>query len=147
MTFSQLDGWARRGMAFRGWSPTVYYRPTRALQALLTSKSRRHSLTDSCCRFQLFIYSGYFYSASSSPLLFRGAPNSARILYRSFTPKRHRQLWVKDLYKVSTWRLKRDSNPRPFGRKTSNIPMGHHAPQTRPTNTLTRKHFEICRCI
>ena len=33
------------------------------------------------------IHSGYFYSASSSPLLLRGAPDTV-----SFTPKRHRQL-------------------------------------------------------
>ena len=40
----------------------------------------------------LFIHSGYFYSASSSPLLLRGAPDTARILCRCFMPKRHRQL-------------------------------------------------------
>jgi len=48
-----------------------------------------------------------------SPLLLRGAPKSpdtGRILCRSFTPKRHhRQLRVKDLPKVSTWQLERDS--------------------------------------
>src|SRR6218665_330070 len=44
-----------------------------------------------------FIHSGHFYSASSSPLLLRRAPDTARILCRSFTPKRHRQLRVKDL--------------------------------------------------
>src|SRR6218665_2607119 len=39
-----------------------------------------------------FIHSlGYFYSASSSPLLLRGAPDTARILCLSFTPKHHRQ--------------------------------------------------------
>ena len=43
-------------------------------------------------RFHSFIHSGYFYSASSSPLLLRGAPDTARILCRNFTPKRHRQL-------------------------------------------------------
>jgi len=42
--------------------------------------------------FLKFIYSGYFYSASSSPLLLRGVPDTARILRRSFTPKRHWQL-------------------------------------------------------
>ena len=31
-----------------------------------------------------FIHSGYFYSASSTPLLLRGAPKTARILCRSF---------------------------------------------------------------
>ena len=65
----------------------------------------------------------------SSSLILRGAPDTARILCRSFTPKRHRQLWVNDLLKVPTWRREQDSNPRPFGRKASNLPMSHHAPQ------------------
>jgi len=34
----------------------------------------------------LFTHSGYFYSASTSPLLLRGAPATARILCRSFMP-------------------------------------------------------------
>src|SRR6218665_4149257 len=42
-----------------------------------------------------FIHSAYFYSASSSPLLLRGDPDTARILCRSFTSKRHRKLQVK----------------------------------------------------
>ena len=63
-----------------------------------------------------FIHSGYFYSASSSPLLLRGAPDTARILCQSFTPKHHRQLQAKNLPKVPTWWLKRDSNSWPFGR-------------------------------
>src|SRR6218665_1855356 len=46
-----------------------------------------------------------------------------------FTPKRHRQLRVKDLSKVSMWRPEWDSNPRPFLRKATNLPMSHHAPQ------------------
>src|SRR6218665_3294936 len=58
------------------------------------------------------IHSGYFYSASSSPLLLRSAPDAARMLCRSFTPNRHRQLRVKDLPKVPTWRLERPTNPR-----------------------------------
>ena len=76
-----------------------------------------------------FIHSSYFYSASSSPLLLRGAPDTARILCRSFTLKRQGQLQVKDLPKVPTWWLDRDSNLRPFGRKVSNLLMSHHAPQ------------------
>ena len=36
-----------------------------------------------------FIHPGHFYSASSSPLLLRNAPDTARILCQSFTPKRH----------------------------------------------------------
>ena len=41
------------------------------------------------CRNYSFIHSGYFYSASSSPLLLRSAPDTAEILCRSFTPKRN----------------------------------------------------------
>ena len=43
-------------------------------------------------------------------------------------PKRHRQLWVKDLPKVPMWRLERGSNLWPFGREETNLPMSHHAP-------------------
>jgi len=75
-----------------------------------------------------FIHSGYFYSASLSPLLVRGAPNTVRILCRSFTPKRQRQLQVKDLPNGPTWLPERGKNPRPFGRKATNLPMSHHAP-------------------
>ena len=42
------------------------------------------------------------------------------------SPKRHRQL--KDLPKVPTWRLERDSNPWPFRWKATNLPMSQHAP-------------------
>src|SRR6218665_545896 len=49
-----------------------------------------------------FIHSDHFYSASLGPLLLRSAPGTVRILCRSFTPKRHRQLRVKDLPKVPT---------------------------------------------
>ena len=35
-----------------------------------------------------------------SPLLIRVAPDAAQILCQIFTPKRHRQLWIKDLPKV-----------------------------------------------
>src|SRR6218665_3675098 len=76
----------------------------------------------------LFIHSGYFYSASSRPLLLRGAPDTAQVLCQSFTPKRHRQLRVKDLPKVPMWRQERDSNPRPSGRQASTLPMSQHAP-------------------
>ena len=60
-----------------------------------------------------FIQSGYFYSASSSPLLFRGVPNTSCILCWSFMPERNRQLQLKDLPKVLTWRPEQDSNPWP----------------------------------
>ena len=40
----------------------------------------RHWEPCSKCVSSRFIHSGYFYSASSSPLLLRGAPDTARIL-------------------------------------------------------------------
>ena len=40
-------------------------------------------------------------------------PTTVLALCRTFTPKRPRQLWVKDLPNVPTWRLEWDSNPRP----------------------------------
>src|SRR6218665_403854 len=54
---------------------------------------------------------------------------TAPILCRSFTPKCHTHLRVKDFPKVLTRRLERDLNPRPFGRKATNLPIGHHAPR------------------
>ena len=79
-----------------------------------------------CSIFHLF---GLFLQRLFSPLLLRGAPDTARILCRSFTPKRLRQLQVKDLSKVSALRLERDSNPRPLGRRALYLPMSHKAPQ------------------
>src|SRR6218665_1682173 len=43
--------------------------------------------------FHSFMQSGHFYSASSSPLLLRSAPDTARILCMSFTPKRHKSVF------------------------------------------------------
>src|SRR6218665_2714604 len=62
-----------------------------------------------------FIHSGHFYSAPSSPLLLRGAPDYSTDTILEFHAKAHRQLQVKDLPKVPTWRLERESNPRPSG--------------------------------
>src|SRR6218665_935340 len=45
-----------------------------------------------CIFIHSFIHSGHFYSASSSPLLLRSAPDTARIMCRIFTPKRHRKM-------------------------------------------------------
>ena len=78
--------------------------------------------------FKDIIHSFYFHCASSNPLLLRSAPNTARTLCRSFTPKRHRQgLRVKDFPKVPTWRLEQDSNLQPLRLKAPNLPMSHHA--------------------
>src|SRR6218665_501101 len=62
-----------------------------------------------------FIHSGHFYSAPSSPLLLRGAPDYSTDTVSEFHAEAHMQLQVKDLPKVPTWRLKRESNPRPSG--------------------------------
>ena len=88
-----------------------------------------------------FIHSGYFYSASSSPLLLRSAPDTAQILCLSFTPKCHRQLLVKDLPNFPTWWPERDSNPRYFGLKASNLPMRHHAPLNTNMHWHSIKHI------
>src|SRR6218665_1743144 len=71
---------------------------------VLVCQSISNSIIHSC------IHSGYFYSASSSPLLLSSALDTARILCRGFTPKRHRQLRVQDLPKVPMWRLEWDTN-------------------------------------
>src|SRR6218665_286929 len=51
-------------------------------------------------------------------------------------PKRYRQLQVKDLPKVPTWRLERDSNPRPSGRTVSPQPMRHHVQHVLTSSTV-----------
>src|SRR6218665_2316257 len=47
-----------------------------------------------------FIHSGHFYSAPSSPLLLRGAPDYSTDTVSEFHAEAHRQLQVKDLPKV-----------------------------------------------
>src|SRR6218665_3436550 len=59
---------------------------------IISFDCHKSSLFSSCWVLCEFIHSGHFYSASSSPLLFRSTPNTARILCRSFTPKCYRQL-------------------------------------------------------
>ena len=63
----------------------------------------------------------HFYSASRSMSLSDGLHITEFIGCR--------QLKVKDLSKVISWQLERYSNPRPSGRKASNLPMGLHAQQ------------------
>src|SRR6218665_413539 len=62
-----------------------------------------------------FIHPGHFYSAPSSPLPLRSAPDYSTNTVSEFNAEAHRQLQVKDLPKVPTWRLERELNPRPFG--------------------------------
>ena len=49
-----------------------------------------------------------------------------------FSRRRATGNWVKDLPKISTWRLKRKWNPWLFGRKSSTLPMRY----TRPIDVL-----------
>src|SRR6218665_927900 len=69
-----------------------------------SSSSRLSSLPSAS-----FIHSGHFYSAPSSPLLLRGAPDYSADTVSEFHAEAHRQLQVKDLPKVPTWRLERDA--------------------------------------
>jgi len=68
-----------------------------------------------------FIHSShYFFSNSSSPLLLSSSPTQHGYCARVSRRSRFRQLGVKDLFKVPTWQLERDSNLQPFGQKASN---------------------------
>ena len=67
------------------------------------------------CYIHSFIHSGHFYSAPSSPLLLRGAPDYSMDTVSEFHPEAHKQLQAKDFPKVHTWRLERESNSRPSG--------------------------------
>ena len=73
-----------------------------------------------------FIHSGHFYSTPSSPLLLGDAPDYSTDTVSEFHTEVHRQLQVKDLPKVPTWRLERESNPRPSGWESSSQPRHHH---------------------
>ena len=76
-----------------------------------------------------FIHSGHFYSTPSSPLLLRGTPDYSTDTVSEFHTKAQRQLQAKNLPKVPTWRLERESNPRPSGWKSSSQPRRHHVPR------------------
>src|SRR6218665_3039686 len=82
-----------------------------------------------------FIHSGHFYSALSSPLLLRGAPDySTDTTVSKFHAEAHRQLKLKDLPKVPTWRLK-------SGSRTHDPPVESH----RLNQGATRSRF--CRVV
>src|SRR6218665_3908970 len=55
----------------------------------------------------MFIHSSHFYSAPSSPLLLRGAPDYSTDTVSEFHAEALRQLQVRYLPKVPTWRLER----------------------------------------
>jgi len=109
------------------WDRRIDPRSRHSLRRYAMSRNSQQSL----------VHSGHFYSASSSPLLLRGAPDTARIVCRSFTPMRHRQLWVKDLPKVPTWRLERDSKPATF--QTKDAESTNESP--RPAVTIKQQQL------
>jgi len=71
-----------------------------------------------------FIHSFYFYSTSSSPLLLKGTPDTARIPCRSFTPKHHRQLAQGPCVAARA-----GFKPATLWTKGVEFTMSHHAPK------------------
>ena len=69
----------------------------------------------------------HFYSASHGKSLSEALLTTEIDTVRVYTTKRYRQLQVKDLPKIPMWRLERDSNPQPSGRKALSLPMRHNA--------------------
>src|SRR6218665_1967172 len=72
----------------------------------------------------------HFYSASHSMSLSEALQTTAIDTVSEFTRQSATGncMQVKDLPKAPTWRLERDLNLRPSGRKTSTLPMRHHIP-------------------
>src|SRR6218665_3967239 len=48
--------------------------------------------------------------------------------------------------KIPTWRLERDSNPRSFGRKATNLPMRHHVSRRHHHHKHRHHHSHHNRC-
>src|SRR6218665_2996037 len=74
--------------------------PQRRILAM--RRSRRLRSPSFANPYHSFIHSGHFYSAPSSPLLLRGAPDYSTDTVSEFHVEAHRQLQVKDLPKVPT---------------------------------------------
>src|SRR6218665_1355393 len=97
----------------------------------------------------LFIHSRDFYSAYSRPLYYSEALPTQHgycvgVSRRSALATASEGL-AQGPY---TWRLERDSDPRPFGRKASNLPMNHHAPHV-PWSKVIKIliAYNICLCL
>src|SRR6218665_2391581 len=88
-----------------------------------------------------FIHSGHFYSALSSPLLLRGAPDySTDTTVSKFHAEAHRQLQLKDLPKVPTWRLYRAGVEPTIVRLTYTLYYHHHRLHRRRRRRLRHHH-------
>ena len=104
---------------------------TEMLSTFKPTSLHKHTHIQTYKSYHAHIHSSYFYSASSSPpLLLRGAPNYSidTVLELTRQSAMYRQLRVKDLPKVPTWRLEWDSNLRPSGYKAPHLPLCHTAP-------------------
>ena len=113
-----------------GWSQVqIYLKPLRSdLDKLITHnclQGRQQETTSLISPSSVGIHKISFILDISIAPLQGGATDTVRILCRSFTLKRHRQL--RDLPEVPTWLLELDLNPRPSGRQVSTLPMSHHA--------------------
>ena len=101
------QGWTRPfGLDPAEGLDVIKYKPNRKLYFFYTM------IVDSYHYCIVFIH---FYSASHSTSLSEALPNTATDTVLEFTRRsatEYRQLWVKDLPKVPTWRLERDSNKR-----------------------------------
>src|SRR6218665_213231 len=78
-----------------------------------------------------FIHSGYFYIASSNPLLLRGARPESRHstdTVSEFHADAPQTVASKGLVQGPDVAVRAVSHPRPFGRRAMNLPMSHHAP-------------------
>ena len=102
-----------------------------------------------CSKQHSFIHSWYFYSAFSSTLLLRGAPDYGIHSVSELTRQSTTALPVKDLPKVPTWQLEWDSNMWPSGRKALNLSLSYHAPQElfMENGALCIVYFTCCLCF
>ena len=78
-----------------------------------------------------FIHSGYIYSAFSSPLLLRGAPDHSNDTVPEFHAEASQAIVSEGLsqgrYMAAGVGYE---GYEPFGRKAPNLPMSNHAPQS-----------------
>src|SRR6218665_2830633 len=92
-----------------------------------------------------FIHSfGHFYSSPSSPILLRGAPDYSTDTLSEFHAEAHRQLYVKDLPKVPTWRLEAMMHFPPCFRFPPLFPKNFsHSAENFPNLTFFPKIFRF----
>ena len=85
-----------------------------------------------------FIHSGYFYSASSSSLLLRGAPDYSIDTVSELTRRCDTGNYESQ---VPKWQLEWDSSPLPSGCNAQNLPLSPHA------NTIIQYKAMLCNTL